>query len=317
MIRVGSRDSKLAVTQAELVIDWLTAGGQSAQLLTFKTQGDTILDQALSAIGDKGLFVKELEEALLLDKIDLAVHSMKDMPGTLPEGLVLSSIFEREDPRDVVILADRIRENGMTSWRYLPAGACVGTSSLRRVAQLKRHRPDLHTVTVRGNLQTRLRKLNADDVADTPRFDALILAAAGVNRLGWQEKIAEFLAVEDGHVPAVCQGILAIETCQKDQAKDQAIDAVLAPAKRSEVEIAMAAERAVLTTLQGGCQIPLGAYALPKGNHTFELNAMLLNLDGTKYCWLKETFSGIDEAMSAGNELGKALLKAQARNFSE
>ncbi|MBY0450535.1 MAG: hydroxymethylbilane synthase [Cyanobacteria bacterium] len=312
MIRVGSRDSVLAVTQAELVIDWLTACGHPSQLLTFKTQGDYILDQALSAIGDKGLFVKELEEALLSDKIDMAVHSMKDMPGTLPDGLLLSSIFEREDPRDVVILSDRMRKNGISSWRHLPSGACVGTSSLRRVAQLKRHRPDLYYVTVRGNLQTRLRKLNADEAPDTPRFDALILAAAGVNRLGWQEKIAEFLAVEDGHVPAVCQGILAIETSQQDVA----IDTLLAPAKQPAVEIAMAAERAVLTTLQGGCQIPLGAYALPKANSSFELNAMLLNLDGTQYCWLKETFSAMDEGISAGNELGKALLKAQARDFS-
>jgi hydroxymethylbilane synthase len=237
MLVIASRGSQLALWQARWVAGELSAAGCECRIEIVKTTGDKITDVPLAKVGTKGLFTKEIEEALLDGRADLAVHSLKDLPTELPEGLVLAAVPEREDARDAVVgrtLAD------------LPPGARVGTSSLRRAAQLRQLRPDLQVESVRGNLDTRLRKL------DEGQFDAILLAAAGLKRLGWGGRIAEILAPER-MCPAVGQGALAIETragCEKVAMLDHA-----------DTHTAVVAERAVLRELGGGCQVPIGAYA--------------------------------------------------------
>ncbi len=265
LLRLGSRESPLALAQANLVAQALQAVWPqlAIEIITFKTQGDLILDKALSKAGDKGLFVKELEVALLLDQIDLAVHSLKDMPGELPERLALVSVLEREDPRDVLL------SNNGVSFENLPPDAVIGTSSLRREAQLKRLRPDLKYEVIRGNLQTRLRKL------EEGTYDAIILAAAGVHRLGWQERIVQAFDPWTQSIPAVAQGILGVEFRSDDNRMAEA----LAPLQIHSVEIARKAERAVLAGLSGGCQLPLGAYC-QEFSDGFRMRGVVLSPDG-------------------------------------
>lgn len=265
-IRVATRGSLLALTQTGMVVDMLkeTNPGLAFELQTFKTVGDKVLDVALSQIGSKGLFTKELEEALLDGRADLAVHSLKDMPTELPPGLVLGCIPEREDPRDVVITRDA------TPFEELPAGALVGTSSLRRVAQLRAQRPDLQYVPIRGNVDTRLRKLEEGQV------DALVMAAAGLHRAGFAAKITEYL--DPAYcLPAPGQGALAIEIRESDARIGQIVSRIHDTATALEVM----AERALLARLEGGCQVPIAAHAVFDRGH-LHLEGLIASPDGSR-----------------------------------
>src|ERR1035438_9024332 len=260
MLVIASRGSQLALWQARWVAAQLSAAGHHCRIETFKTTGDKITDVPLAKVGTKGLFTKEIEEALLDGRADLAVHSLKDLPTELPEGLVLAAVPEREDPRDAVVgkrLAD------------LPAGARVGTSSLRRSAPLGRLRPDLVIASVGGNLDTRLRKL------DEGQYDAILLAAAGLKRLGWGDRIAEILSAEV-MCSAVGQGALAIET----RAGSRGYDAVHA-LDHAPSHGAVAAERGVLAALGGGCQVPIGAHATVEAGR-LHLIAIVASPDGSE-----------------------------------
>ena len=239
-LTIGSRGSQLALWQARYIESRLRALGVATRIEIIKTTGDKITDVPLAQVGGKGLFTKEIEEALLDGRIDLAVHSLKDLPTVLPDGLAIAAIPEREMPFDALV--------GATLAELKP-GARVGTSSLRRSAQLKRLRPDLVIENIRGNLDTRLRKL------DEGQYDAILLAAAGLRRLGWGDRIAETLP-PDVMCPAVGQGALAIETLAGGEAF-----AVCAQLDHEPTRIAVQAERALLAALGGGCQVPIGAHA--------------------------------------------------------
>jgi hydroxymethylbilane synthase len=243
---IGTRASKLALVQTELVRSALLAAHAGLALETERitTRGDVILDRSLSAIGDKGLFVAEIEDALRSGRIDMAVHSAKDLPSELPPDMALAAFTTRADPRDALIA----RGGGRLA--DLPAGAHVGTSSLRRVCQLRRRRPDLRISDLRGNVDTRLRKLHDG------QYDAIVLAVAGLERLGLAGEITEYLG-PDVMLPAVCQGILGIEI----RAGDAATAALLAPLDDPAARIAATAERAFLARIGGGCQVPVGAHA--------------------------------------------------------
>jgi hydroxymethylbilane synthase len=259
-----------------------------------KTTGDKITDVPLAKVGTKGLFTKEIEEALLDGRADLAVHSLKDLPTELPEGLVLAAVPEREDPRDAVVghnLAD------------LPSGARVGTSSLRRAAQLRQMRGDLTVESVRGNLDTRLRKL------DEGQYDAILLAAAGLKRLGWGGRIAEILAPKV-MCPAVGQGALAIET----RAAGAGFDACAALDHR-DTHAAITAERGLLAALGGGCQVPIGAHAIVDGGR-LRLVAIVASPDGAELV-RGEAEGAAAEAEFIGRNLGAELLHRGARQILE
>ena len=245
-IRVGSRDSVLAMWQTQFVIEQLqqVTDAYEFEIVSLKTKGDKILDVSLAKIGDKGLFTKELEVGLLQSEIDFAVHSMKDMPTVLPEGLQISSLLKRHNPADVLI------SEKYQSFAELPQGAKVGTSSLRRKAQLLHARPDLDIHDLRGNLQTRMRKMQEEN------FDGIILAAAGVERLNWYDKITEELSY-DICLPAVSQGVIGVET----RVDDSEIIALVQLVHDVQTASCVTAERALLKSLEGGCQIPIGAYA--------------------------------------------------------
>lgn len=262
MLKVGSRASTLATSQAELVVRLIAEAGVDCELVLFETKGDKILDRALDAIGDKGLFTTELENALLSGAIDMAVHSLKDLPTALMPDLAIGAYLLPEDPRDVLIASG-------TSWETLPQGAVIGTSSLRRKAFLSALRPDLEIVPVRGNLQTRVEKWRAQG------WDGLILAAAGVHRLQWQDLIASYL---DPWlcVPSPGQGILAAEV-RKDNGR---VLELLAPLNNPRAEQAARAERACLAELGGGCQIPFGAYAEPAGPGRLRLRGKVGDIAG-------------------------------------
>jgi hydroxymethylbilane synthase len=248
-ISIGTRGSKLALWQAEWVKSELKRiyPDLKIELNKIKTTGDKILDVPLAQVGGKGLFVKEIEEALLRHEADIAVHSMKDVPTEFPDSLYLAVICKREDPRDAFI--SRIR-NAQCAFKDLPDGAKIGTSSLRRSCQLLNIRPDLKIEQLRGNLDTRLKKL------DEGHFDAIILAAAGVKRLGLQSRITEILPFEIS-LPAIGQGAIGIE-CRID---DRSINNLIAPLNHPETSICVKAERAFLKQLEGGCQVPIAAYA--------------------------------------------------------
>jgi len=251
-INIGTRGSKLALWQAE----WVKAEiqmidpGIDVRLIKIKTTGDMILDVPLAQVGGKGLFVKEIEEAILRNDVDIAVHSMKDVPTDFPAGLHLSAICEREDPRDAFVSQVQSSKSKVQSIKDLPQGARIGTSSLRRSSQLLNMRPDLQITQLRGNLDTRLRKL------DEGQFDAIILAAAGVKRLGLQNRITEILPFEVS-LPAIGQGAIGIE-CRAD---DESINKIVGALNHKETSIAVRAERAFLRKLEGGCQVPIAAYA--------------------------------------------------------
>lgn len=251
-ICIGTRGSKLALWQAE----WVKSEIQhlhseiEISLIKIKTTGDMILDVPLAKIGGKGLFVKEIEEAILRHKVDMAVHSMKDVPTELPEGLHLAAICRREDPRDALITKVQSSEFKVQSYKDLPHGATVGTSSLRRLCQLRNIRPDLKIVQLRGNLDTRIRKL------DEGQFDAIIVAVAGVKRLGLAYRITEILEPEIC-LPAIGQGAIGIEC----RVNDKVINTILGDLNHQETSISVRAERALLRRLGGGCQVPIAAYA--------------------------------------------------------
>ena len=262
-LRVGTRGSMLALRQAESVRDALKALGVNAEIVEIRTEGDRILDRPLPAIGGKGVFTKEIEDALLEGRIDLAVHSLKDLPTELPQGLSIGAVTARENPRDVFI--GRI---GAPTLSDLSQGARVGTGSLRRKAQLRAFRPDLEMVDIRGNLDTRLRKLEEGQV------DGIVLAAAGFLRLGWTERISQYLPPEVC-LPAVGQGALALEAREGDPENGAWAAGLDHPETRRAVE----AERALLRRLEGGCQVPIGALA-EVANGEICLKGVIASLDG-------------------------------------
>jgi hydroxymethylbilane synthase len=294
MLIIASRGSQLALWQARWVAARLAERGHECRIEIVKTTGDKITDVPLAKVGTKGLFTKEIEEALLEGRADLAVHSLKDLPTELPEGLVLAAIPGREDPRDAV--AGR-------PLAALPAGSRVGTSSLRRAAQLRKLRPDLVIESVRGNLDTRLRKL------DEGQYDAILLAAAGLKRLGWERRIAEILPA-DAVCPAVGQGALAIETRARGAGRD-----ACAALDEADARAAVTAERAVLAALGGGCQVPIGAYAEMREGH-LRLFAVVASPDGREI--IRASSEGAPDAAEAlGRALGAELLERGARAILE
>ncbi|PNQ85666.1 hydroxymethylbilane synthase [Paenibacillus polymyxa] len=287
-IVVGSRQSALALTQTGHVIEDLNAlcaeHGLNLQFVVKKilTKGDRILDVTLSKVGGKGLFVKEIEQAMLAGEIDMAVHSMKDMPSELPEGLINGAVPRREDPRDCLITL------GAKSLEDLPSGAKVGTSSLRRASQIKSMRPDLQLEPVRGNIDSRLKKL------ETEGFDAIILAAAGLHRMGWKDRITSYIP-EEACLPAVGQGALGIEC----RASDEELLALLKLYNHQDTSATVAAERTFLGVLNGGCQVPIGAHAV-WADQEISLTGMVGSPDGEVI--LKETLQGNDP-----QKLGEAV----------
>ena len=295
-LRIGTRKSKLALWQANYVKERLESRGYSVELVLITTTGDKILDAPLAKIGGKGLFVKEIEEALLRGDIDLAVHSLKDVPMVLPEGLILGAITEREEPFDVLISRDG---RGL---QELPEGAKVGTSSLRRQVQIKRKRPDLRVETLRGNVDTRLRKL------EEGLYDAIVLAYAGVKRMGFEERVSQVL---EDFIPAVGQGSLAIEIRQEDQRVYEAI----AFLDHRESRIRAECERAFLRELQGGCQVPIGAYAWLEGEK-LKLKAFISDLEGRRF--LEGVEEGdLHQAEQIGKKLARRLLEEGGKAILE
>ncbi|WP_407272636.1 hydroxymethylbilane synthase [Radiobacillus sp. PE A8.2] len=291
-ITIGSRKSNLALKQTEWVIEKLKEAGAAFEFEVKKisTKGDQILDVTLSKVGGKGLFVKEIEQAMFDKEIDMAVHSMKDMPAEMPDGLTIATIPEREDHRDVFIANDHVL------LKDLSAGAVVGTSSLRRGAQVLAVRPDLSIKWIRGNIETRLRKLKEED------YDAIILAAAGLKRMGWSmDMVTEYLE-PDVCVPAVGQGALAIECREEDQ---ELID-LLHTISDAYTTKTVTAERKFLHLLEGGCQVPIGGYAYLEGEEVV-LTALVATSDGKTV--LKETVRGTDP--EAVGEEASRLIKNQ------
>jgi hydroxymethylbilane synthase len=288
LLRLGTRKSKLALWQANFVKEKLEALGCKVELVPITTTGDKILDTPLAKIGGKGLFVKEIENALLAGEIDLAVHSLKDVPMIIPEGLTLSAITEREEPYDVLI-----SRNGK-KLEELPSGAVVGTSSLRRQVQIKRRRRDLRVEILRGNVDTRLRKLKEG------LYDAIVLAYAGVKRMGFSGEISQVL---EDFIPAVGQGSLAIET----RAEDERVINFVKVLNHEESRLRAVCERAFLRELQGGCQVPIGAYAWIEGNR-IKIKGFISDLEGERFLEGYEE-GGLQEAEEVGKRLAQRLLR--------
>ncbi len=295
ILKIATRQSPLALWQAEHIRARLEAmhADLKVELVTFVTQGDKILDTPLAKIGGKGLFVKELEEALLDGRADLAVHSMKDVPMALPEGLTLAVICEREDPLDAFV------SNTYNSFAELPHGAKVGTSSLRRKCQILKQRPDLEIIDLRGNVGTRLSKLDAG------LYDAIILASAGLKRLGLADRIRHTLQLEIS-LPAVGQGALGLEC----RAADQAVLDLILPLLHDETDICVRAERAFDAYLEGGCQVPIAGYAsLSQGQ--LHIEGRVGSVDGATL--LKVELKGTPEqAEQLGETLAQKLLEQGA-----
>ncbi len=310
-IVIATRQSKLALWQAEWIKGQLEQidPGLEIELNKIKTTGDKILDVPLAQVGGKGLFVKEIEEAMLRGEADLAVHSMKDVPTDLPEGLHLSAITKREDPRDAFITPafsgqplTVSKGKEIKSFTDLPQGATVGTSSLRRICQLLNKRPDLKIVQLRGNVDTRLRKL------DEGQFDAIILATAGVKRLGHEDRITEKLPTAVS-LPAIGQGAVGIE-CRVD---DPFINDLLKKLNHEETSICVQAERAALKKLEGGCQVPIGAYAQLKEGRLV-LEGLVGSVDGKTL--IKNRVDGKpQDAESLGVTLAEKLLSEGAKEI--
>ena len=302
IVRIATRKSPLALWQAEFVKAELERfhPGVTVELVTMVTKGDKILDTPLAKVGGKGLFVKELETAMLEGRADIAVHSMKDVPVDFPEGLGLHTICEREDPRDAFV------SNTYQRLDDLPEGAIVGTSSLRRQCQLRAARPDLEIRDLRGNVGTRLGKL------DDGQYDAIILAAAGLIRLKLESRIAEFIEPEQS-LPAVGQGAVGIE-CRLD---DSRIQALLAPLEHRNTRIRVLAERALNKRLEGGCQVPIGSYAVLSGegdDQQVYLRALVGNPDGSTM--IRDEIRGAArDAEALGVELADRLLAAGAKEI--
>ncbi len=288
---IGTRGSRLALWQAEWVQSRLQelAPDLRVTLRRIKTSGDKILDVPLAKVGGKGLFVKEIEEALLQGDVDLAVHSMKDVPTALPDGLAILCIPPREDPRDALI-----SHAGRTLDR-LPKGSRIGTSSLRRQAQLLYRRPDLSITMLRGNLDTRLRKVGEG------AFDAIVVAAAGLRRMGWSDRVTEYLPPEVS-LPAIGQGALGIE----GRRGDSFVRGLLEPLEDPATRTAVTAERALLDRLEGGCQVPIGAHATMKGDGLL-LDGLIASTDGRRL--IRDSIEGsMAEARGLGVQLAEQLL---------
>ena len=299
-LRIGTRGSRLALHQSNWVKDKIGEAHPDlpVTLIRIKTAGDRIQDVPLAKIGGKGLFVKEIEEALIQGRIDLAVHSIKDVPTELPEGLHLSAITRREDPRDVFISKDG------RSLEELPRGAKIGTSSLRRQAQLKRFRGDLEVVPLRGNLDTRLKKL------ETMGLDGIVLAFAGLKRMGLEERMTEVLSTEIS-LPAIGQGALGIEMRVDDREAEEAIRFL----NDTESSIAVSAERAFLKRLGGGCQVPIAAFGQVIGSR-FRIDGLVGTVDGKRL--VRHHLEGpLEEAGSLGVELAEVLLSRGAEAILE
>ena len=300
IIKIGTRGSKLALWQANWVKSALTAGhpSLSVELVAIKTKGDKILDVPLAKVGGKGLFVKEIEDALLNGRIDLAVHSMKDMPAEIPDGLCIGAIPKRETPQDVLIS----REGLLLS--QLKQNARIGTSSLRRTAQLLHARPDLVVLPLRGNLDTRLKKL------ETENLDAIILAAAGVKRLGLEHRITEYLD-EKVMLPAVGQGALCIEIRENDPE----VKSIIALLEHHQTRTVVLGERAFLNRLEGGCQVPIAAHGKIEKS-AFTLCGLVASVDGTTV--IRETLSGHkDSSEVIGVKLADRLAEMGAKTIME
>lgn len=290
-LKIATRQSPLALWQANYVKDRLQQlyPDLTIELVPMVTKGDVILDSPLAKIGGKGLFVKELENALLTQEADIAVHSMKDVPMQFPEGLGLAVICQREDPRDAFV------SHSYRTFAELPQGAVVGTSSLRRQCQLKALRPDLDIRSLRGNVGTRLSKLDNGD------YDAIILASAGLIRLGLADRIASFIDVEQS-LPAAGQGAVGIE-CRTD---DMQVQALLAPLADAETTYCVRAERAMNNHLQGGCQVPIGGYAVLQQGQLY-LRALVGDIDGSRII-RAEGKSAVENAEVLGVQIAEQLL---------
>ncbi|NJL21206.1 MAG: hydroxymethylbilane synthase [Leptolyngbyaceae cyanobacterium SM1_3_5] len=300
-IRIGSRKSQLALVQTYWVQEQLQKAfpDRTFEVQTMNTQGDKILDVALSKIGDKGLFTQELESGMIDGSIDFAVHSLKDLPTRLPQGLMLGCVTEREDPADAIVVHDRNRDKQLET---LPEGAIIGTSSLRRLAQLRHHYPHLKFKDIRGNLNTRLAKLDAGD------YDAIILAVAGLERLGMGDRIHQILPPEIS-LHAVGQGALGIE-CRSD---DPEILAVIKALEHKPTAQRCYAERAFLRELEGGCQVPIGVNTSIDGDQ-LTLIGIVASLDGQRL--VKDTIAGsVAEAEAIGTELAKKLRSQGAQEI--
>jgi hydroxymethylbilane synthase len=298
LIRIGTRGSLLALKQSGMMKTALEKlwPDIAVELQVIKTTGDKITDVPLAKVGGKGLFVKEIEDALLDGSVDLAVHSMKDVPAALPNGLEIGAVPEREDPRDALII-----RKGKTIGD-LVLGAVIGTSSLRRAAQMLKMRNDFEIRNLRGNLETRLRKL------EEGQYDAIILAAAGLRRMGWQDRITVYLDPSE-FIPAIGQGALGIEV----RSGDERIRRILAPLNHRDSAIAVQAERSLLIELEGGCQVPIGGHALISGKN-IELVGLVASLDG------KEIFRAVgtaplEDAVELGKRVAAELLNAGAKRI--
>jgi hydroxymethylbilane synthase len=318
MLRLGSRGSQLALFQARLVADRVTkAGGPPCEIVVIRTSGDRLQERPLSEIGGKRLFVKEIEDALLSGDIDLAVHSSKDMPAVLPDGLDIGAVLEREDPRDALVLpvilesdprtrASTQRETAASRPHDLEAitarvgSGRIGTGSVRRIAQLRSRFAGAAFDNIRGNLDTRLRKLDGGD------YDLLVLAAAGLRRLGFDHRISAAVPLDEC-VPAPGQGIIAIEIRSGDDVTRRAI----AQVSDADAEVALAADRAVVTALGGGCQMPIGGVAVPVGQNELELQAVVASLDGTRVIRYKKIGNRM-AAATLGRDVADELLRQGA-----
>jgi hydroxymethylbilane synthase len=291
-LRIGTRGSKLAIAQAEEARRRLSDAHGLAEgdiaIVTITTSGDRIRDRPLTEIGGKALFTKEIEEALLEEAIDLAVHSMKDMPALLPQGLTIAALLPREDPRDALIAlsAGRIAD--------LPQGALVGSSSVRRQAQLKRLRPDLNVMSIRGNVDTRLAKL------DRGEFEATLLACAGLNRLGLGHRVTAPIPIEE-MLPAIAQGAIGIEIREGDERLRKLLEAI----NHRPTEIAVDCERAFLAALDGSCRTPIAGHATLDGD-TIRFRGEALTLDGA-FSFAVVSHGAIADARRLGSEAGEEV----------
>lgn len=296
---VGSRSSPLALAQTEEVVSRLNAAHPDAQfeIVPLSTRGDRNKTDPLLSM-DRGMFVKDIESALLSGEIDFAVHSAKDLPAGLPDGLTIAAITEREDPRDVVV------NRWGVAFEDMPSGATLGTSSPRRVAQLKANRPDLEFLPVRGNVGTRMEKSGTDE------YDGVVLAAAGIIRLGRASEISGYLS-PDICIPDVGQAALAIES----RSNDEALMALLAAAEHVSTSQAVRAERAFLQAMGGGCTVPVAAYAIVEGS-SLKISAMASSPDGTELIRLEDTFD-VAEPEKAGEALASQLLERGAKEIIE
>ena len=296
-LRIGTRGSILARWQAEFVRKQLfQITGVEAEIIIIRTSGDKTQQAALTEIGGKGIFIKELEEALLDESVDLAVHSVKDIPTETPGRLHFPAVCRRDDVRDCLI------SHGGASLANLKQGARVGTGSLRRQAQLRHFRPDLDVRELRGNVDTRLRK------AESGEYDAIVLSKAGLDRLGWSQKITETLSTEIS-LPAVGQGAIAIESRLKDQEAAEILEKLDDPETRN----AIIAERSLLAKLQGGCQVPIGAWARMERGELL-MDAVVCSVDGTQYVRQRAS-APRDQAAQLGEHMAGVLIEGGARGI--